>query len=283
VKEDYPIAVTDQAAKKITVIGAEGVIWSWSPGEQDESNAAGWWLPSDVKLRENANDGGQWIVVADSCGYAGVVSFPGKRIQWSRRVGGNPHAVELLPDGNIAVAASDGGWVRVYTASQGAYSETYGEFRLPGAHGVLWDPERAVLWSVGDERLIALQVEGPTDSPTLKPVHERELPSLWGHDLAPVYGDTDRLWVTTNSGVYQYLKSSDSWSDGYRGAERTNRPFVKSVGNQPSGAIVQTVPKPGMLHAWGTDTVDLLFSPDRQWTLPGASIYKARVWRPEYQ
>lgn len=280
--EDYPIAVTDQAAKKIMVIGAEGAIWSWSPDERDEAKAAEWGLPSDVKLRENANYGGQWMVVADSCGYAGIVSFPGKRVQWSLRVGGNPHAAELLPDGNIAVAASDGGWIRVYTASQGADSETYAAFRLPGAHGVLWDPERAVLWTVGDDRLIALRVEGPPDSPILKFVHECRLPSLWGHDLSPVYGDPDRLWVTTNGGVYQYLKSTDSWSDGYAGAEHANRPFVKSVGNQPSGGIVQTVPKSGMLHAWGTDTVDQ-FHPKRRWTLPGASIYKARVWRPEYQ
>jgi hypothetical protein len=280
--KDVPIAVTEQASKQIRVIGAEGAGWSWSPKERNEGEAAAWGLPSDVKLRENALYGGLWMVVTDSYGYAGIVSYPDKRVRWSRNVGGNPHAAELLPDGNIAVAASDGGWVRVYAASQGPWSDTFGEFRLPGAHGVLWDPDREVLWATGDDRLIALRVEGPPAAPALRPVHECRLPSLWGHDLSPVYGNPDRLWVTTNGGVYQYEKSSDSWSTEYAGAEGANRPFVKSMGNQPSGALVQTAPKEGMLYEWGTDTVDQ-FLPERKLRLPGASIYKARVWRPEYR
>lgn len=282
IKTDYHIAVTEQASRKILVIGPKGVIWGWSPEETNGQGVLGWGIPADVKLRDHAAYGGQCMVVADGYGYAAIVVYPSKEVKWSRVVGGNPHAAELLPDGNIAIAASDGGWVRVYTASQGPESGNYGEILLPGAHGVLWDPELQVLWAVGDDRLITLRVEGAPDAPVLKPVHEKSLPSPWGHDLFPVYGDTGRLWVTTNSGVSQYVKSDDSWSTDYNGVERVNRAFVKSVGNQPSGTVLQTVPKEGVKYAWGTDTVDL-FLPDRRLQLPQTSIYKARIWRPEYQ
>lgn len=279
---DDLVAVTEQASKKILVIGPNGVIWDWSPEETIGQEVPGWGIPADVKLRECAVYGGQWMVVADGFGYAAIVGYPSKAVKWSRVVGGNPHAAELLPDGNISVAASDGGWVRVYTASQGPDSGGYAEFMLPGAHGVLWDPERQVLWAVGDDRLIALRVEGIPSAPSLKLMHAKPLPSSWGHDLYPVYGDSGRLWVTTNGGVYQYVKENDAWSTDYEGEDCLNRPFVKSVGNQPSGAVLQTVPKEGAKYAWGTDTVDF-FLPERQLWLPRTSIYKARIWRAEYQ
>lgn len=279
---DYPIAITEQSSATIRVLGPEGVSWEWSPGDANAREAAGWGLPSDVKLRNHAACGGLCVVVADSRGYTAIVAYPSKDVLWSRVVGGNPHAAELLPDGNIAVAASDGGWVRIYTASQGPASDRFGEAALPGAHGVLWDPERQLLWAVGDDRLIALHVAGPPAAPVLELVVERKLPSLWGHDLCPVYGDSGRLWVTTNGGVYQYVKASDAWSADYPGADRACRAFVKSMGNQPSGTLVQTVPKQGVRYAWGTDTVDF-FMPDRKLELAGTSIYKARIWCADYQ
>ncbi|WJH37311.1 DUF6528 family protein [Paenibacillus sp. CC-CFT747] len=153
---------------------------------------------------------------------------------------------------------------------------------MPGAHGVLWDPERKLLWAVGDDRLAAFSVGGAPHAPVLSRVQEKKLPTLWGHDLSPVFGDTDLLWVTTNSGVYQYKKSTGTWSSRYPGSEQANRGFVKSMGNQPSGAIIQTVPKEGALYAWGTDTADL-FLPDRKLVLPETSVYKARIWSPHYQ
>lgn len=303
------LALTEQASSQIVVVdpleleearegeGESGRArsaawrWQWSPGA-DGADVPGWGLPSDVKLRTSAAlGGGQWIVAADSRGLAVLAPYPaGRPIRWSCRVGGNPHAVELLPDGNVAVAASDGGWVRVYAASQGADCADYAEFTLPGAHGVLWDPDRGLLWAVGDRKLVAFRVEGTSAQPELLQARTAELPTSWGHDLAPVYGNLDRLWVTTNTGVYQYSKEADVWLTAYPGSEAVNGPFVKSVGNVSSGMVFTTAPREGNMYAWGTDTVEAAGSAaeDRwaqgiRWTIPGTAIYKARVWRSEYQ
>src|SRR5690606_9154339 len=77
-------------------------------------------LLDDVRLRLNPTPGGQRLIACDSNGLAVIASYPTGQRLWSRRVGGNPHAVELLPDGNIAVASSHGGWVRVYASSVSA-------------------------------------------------------------------------------------------------------------------------------------------------------------------
>ncbi|WJH35355.1 DUF6528 family protein [Paenibacillus sp. CC-CFT747] len=188
-----------------------------------------------------------------------------------------------MPDGNIAVAASHGGWVRLYTASQSEDSSRYVEYGLPGAHGVLWDPTRQVLWTVGDDILTALVVSGTPSAPVLEENIElrSDLPTKYGHDLSPVYGDTDRLWVTTNYGVYQFNKSTASWSEPQLANDPTELRAVKSIGNFPSGPVVLTKPEKGCLYEWATDKIHQ-FQEEGIFVRDGAAIYKARVWQPDY-
>ncbi|MEF3305035.1 DUF6528 family protein [Paenibacillus sp. GYB003] len=289
---EYGIAVTDQAAERISVYDpmindwneSGAILWSWAPSGTNgfAELLHGWGLPSDVKLREG-RAGGTYMVVTDSRGLAAIVPYPsGDRRTWGAIVGGNPHAAELLPDGNIAVAASAGGWVRVYAASQGPDAADYAEYSLPGAHGVLWDPRLRLLWAVGDYDLIALKVVGTAESPVLEEVRRSRLPTDWGHDLFAVYGNTDKLWITTHSHVYQYDKSGDRWSLSYEGASGIDGRGVKSIGNQPSGLVVKTSQKAGTKYAWTTDTVDMHVPNDRR-TVAGGAFYKARVWCSDYQ
>lgn len=299
---DNWIAVTDQDSKKILVLdpkvpdwnSSEAVKWSWYPNASNgfESPVPGWRLPSDVKLRNSSFYGGQVMLVCDSDGFAAIVPYPGgdtKKWSINLGVGPNPHAVELLPDGNIAIAASTGGWVRIYTASQGVDSSKYVQYDLQGAHGVLWDPKMQVLWAIGDKIITGLKVGGTTDAPTLQEDTSltTKLIVTGGHDLYPVYGNSDRLWITMNAGVSQFVKSTKSWDMQYEGFRTLNRPTVKSIGNQPKGKIVvQTKPnKTG--YDWATNTVDI-FTLGKEVvhetrTRKSSAIYKARVWNPDYQ
>ncbi|GGE02697.1 DUF6528 family protein [Paenibacillus nasutitermitis] len=287
----YWIAATDQASHQILVMNPaepdwnseHAVVWSWRP---EESNGfadllSAWGLPTDAKLRYNTVWGGQWMVITDSLGLAAIIPYPAGDIKkWGLSVGGNPHSAELLPNGNLAVAASTGGWVRVYTSSQSSASATYAEYKLPGAHGLVWDPQRQVLWAVGNDHLIALEINGTDADPIIRETVNVALPTRHGHDLQPVEGDSDRLWVSTGSRVYQFVKSSNTFDSDYPGQEAISRVGVKSVGNQPSGQVVQTVPKTsGSLYEWTTDIVDL-FMPDGKRIRTDAAFYKARILIP---
>ncbi|KAF9118151.1 hypothetical protein BGX30_004802 [Mortierella sp. GBA39] len=248
--KDYWIAVTDQGSEEVRVYDPEkedwnqsnALKWSWAPTDKNGFGGLlqGWGLPSDVKLREGKT-GGKFMVVTDSRGLAALVPYPsGNSRAWGVIVGGNPHAAELLPDGNVAVAASAGGWEPI------------------------------------------LQLKGTPAAPVLEEVHRKRLPTNWGHDLFAVYGDTDKLWVTSNTQVYQYSKSTDSWSEDYPGAAEINHHWVKSVGNQPSGQVVMTNQKEGTKYTWTTDAVDL-YQPADQRLVTGGAFYKARVWNSDYQ
>ncbi|MEC0311191.1 DUF6528 family protein [Paenibacillus lautus] len=289
--KDYPIACTDQKSHRILVFSPstldwsadESEIWSWSLLDVDGCNELlqAWGLPTEAKLRHDPIRGGQCMIVTDSRGLAAIVPYPGgESLIWGAHVGGNPHSAELLPNGNLAVVASTAGWVRVYASSQGPTCEDYAEFPFLGAHGVHWDSRRSVLWALGDNELVALRLEGTDDQPKIVVDDRVPLPTKYGHDLHPVWGNDDRLWITTVSHVYQYVISSGQFDRENADCSFMNRHDVKSIGNQPSGLIVSTSPKAGGLYEWTTDEIRFHGAPNRM--RQGAAIYKARIWTPEY-
>ncbi|MCU6711871.1 DUF6528 family protein [Paenibacillus sp. J5C_2022] len=259
--------------------------WSWAPSAANgfSSPTPGWGNPTDMRIRNNCVFGGTYMAITASDGLAAIIPYPaGNSRQWSLNVGGNPQAAELLPNGNIAIAATSGGWVRIYTSSQGASSTNYVQYDLPGAKGVLWDPLHNVLWAVGQHHLVALLENGSASAPNLEESFKIALPTAVGRDVQPVYGDTDRLWVSTDSAVYQYVKSTKTFDTSYTGSASISRAGVRSVGSNEDGQVVETVPKAGCQNAWCTDTADF-FEPAATRTRTGASFYKVRYLIPEYQ
>ncbi|MBO0991825.1 DUF6528 family protein [Bacillus sp. SD088] len=296
--DDQWIAVTDQKSQQILVFdpAKEGMEekevwdkqdaeWTWSP--TDENGFAGlldgWGHPSDVTLREI--DGEQYMAVTDSYGFVGIVPYPaGDQRTWGLNIGLSPHAAEILPDGNIAVALSSSpGSIRIYTSSEGADSEEFAEYLLPGAHGVVWDPEKELLWALGTNFLVALEIKGTSSDPRIEEVHREQTPTSGGHNLSVVYGDTDKLWVTTVTNVYQYSKSKKAWITDYPGVDDINKENVKSIGNQLSGQVVLTQQKESVgENKFTTDTIDF-YLPTNPKEIKDAEMYKARIWSTSYQ
>lgn len=298
------VAAAEQATHQILVLDptvsdwstsndAVAVKWAWQPTEANGFSLAdlsSWGAASSARLRHSDQLHSDVMLATASNGFVGLVSYPSGQRVWSTDVGvpPNAHYAELLPNGNVAVAATTPGWVRIYTASQGAGSANYVQFDLAAAHAVLWDPKSEVLWAVGLNDIVALKIGGPPNDPTIEVARDTLLPQGGGHDVEPVYGETDRLWVSTGSYVYQYLKSSDTWSTSYPAVGSIDRRGVKSVGNDPqTGQVLETVPSglanPGSCATtWCTATVDF-FLPDQARTRPDAQFYRAVWWVADYQ
>ncbi|MEV0533865.1 DUF6528 family protein [Kitasatospora sp. NPDC050463] len=128
------------------------VVWSWSADRApDLAPAHSWSMPDEAKSR--VRNGRRYLLTAASGGLVAAVDTATGRTYWAADTGGaNPHSLELLPDGNVAVAASEGGWVRLYAASQGPRNTAHAAYPLPGAHGVHWDARTRQLWAVGTTR-----------------------------------------------------------------------------------------------------------------------------------
>ncbi|GAB7044271.1 MULTISPECIES: DUF6528 family protein [Catenuloplanes] len=314
--DDYSILIGDLRNHTILEMdpavpnwnSAAAVKWEWAPTAARGFSAAelaGFRGGNDFRLRRTAT-GAQRVVVVDGAGLATVIGYGGaddkKRI-WAHKApaADNRHSIELLPDGNVAVAATGGsGYVRVYAASQGPSATAYGEYVLAGAHATLWDPQFDRLWVAGDVdtaagprgALISLEVGGPASAPVLREDRRVVLDSQWAHDVSAHESDPAKLWVTTNARTYLYDKVTGTFAAP---GAAWDRPFVKAVGSQPSGQVVQTMvdvrknPQGACylnnpndsFRDWCTETVDF-FGPDSRRTRSGAAIYKARVMSPYY-
>ncbi|MEV7025518.1 DUF6528 family protein [Kitasatospora sp. NPDC093558] len=289
----WAVAVVDQASRRVLVLqGADElveyagpdelpVVWSWSadraPDLADLRPATTWDLPNEVKSRTRV--GQRFLLVTASGGLAAVVDTTTGAARWATDVGetANPHSIELLPDGNVAVAASEGGWVRLYAASQGPRATAYAEYALPDAHGVEWDRHTGLLWALGHDTLTALTVGGTPDAPTLTAVRDVPLPDRGGHDLAPVLAAPGRFWVSTLHGLWEY-DTGDGGFTPVRFADRAAERDIKSVGDEPgTGRLLTVAPTHTAPCDWCTSVLTL-HRPDGTRLLRGTQLYKARWW-----
>jgi hypothetical protein len=251
-----------------------------------------WGGGTSHKLRPGGPYGGNVLVTGDgTSGFIGVIPYPSLAgYHWAINVGSSPadlHGVEMLPDGTVVAAYSDRvfagttkGGIAVYSRTQGApgrwNATPAATASLESAHEVLFDPAGQALWAVGGRKLVkypyvngVLDLNDPVDYPLpqwdAKDANGNTVTATaWGHEISPVHGNPDRLWVVANAGITQFSKSGATpchndvprwptrkyvsgateahWCNDYAREDTINtRTLVKSVGNDPStGMVIST-------------------------------------------
>ena len=279
------IIAADQATRRVLLLdptkamtrSTPAPVWSWAPDESlaDLRPDLTWQNVSEAKWC--ASPDGPTILACASEGLAVALSSPGGSVYWAASIPrANLHTMEWLPGGNIAVSASTAGWVRLYASALGPRSGLYTEYALPGAHGLYLDPRSGLLWAVGDTDIVTLSAAGGSPlAPQLTEIGRYPLPDTGGHDLAPVAGDPDRLWVTTNAHVHQF-SIGDTAFVPYSEQSTVDRPQVKSIGDNPeTGQVLLVSPSTDNPCTWCTSTIELV-NPHGEETIQGSSLYKAR-------
>lgn len=241
--------------------------WSFSP-----TTALGWtsaqvslWdFPRNVRFRNVSAMGGECIA-ATADRMALIASYPSGIRKWSVDIGVDkvPQSVEILPNGNFAIAAAGGNWIRVYASSQGANNSTYGQYDLNDARAVLWDPTKSLLWALGkipgqgNYYMVALTVGGTAANPTLteNTSYRTQLPGSGpGRDIAPFIGDANKFWISCEGGLYIFNKSAKTFTAAPGPA---NQSQISSAGSQTHGQIIVSK-KDGLCvnSCWSTSTIN---------------------------
>ncbi|HEX6432033.1 MAG TPA: DUF6528 family protein [Niastella sp.] len=270
--------------------------WSWMPttGLGYTSSEISLWTngdptgdPMDAKrVLTNVWSGCTEVMIAVGGQLATIATYASGKTRgtklWAVNCGAGsyPHAAELIPNGNLAVAASHGDWVKVFSTSSGNVAT----YSLPGAHGVVWDNELHRLWVVGDTKLTALIIGGTRGTPTITEdvARAKTIPGN-GHDLSRFEGNDNKLWVTNSGHVYIYDKTTKALVNAPGAAHRS---AVKAVSNNNAASnymIVETKPNTTActLNTWCTSSVDFYSASG---TFLGsrmrndAAYYKADVW-----
>jgi len=268
-------------------------VWSVKTG-----HAAG------VKYREDTVFG-DVVIVAGS--YSAIYEYPsGKELWGTNNPGNNTHSIEILPSGNIVLANSTGNSLRMFAASEilkgnKGGAQRYTDYKLEGAHGVLWDPEYEVLWALGGHELVAYFLTGSGVSEKLVVVPDMGTPFDvgYGHDLTPDYMDTRYLYFTAGS-VYRFDKETNEVMTSFPYASDFKQPEVKGFCHSPNDKYISTGELGGAgkffanssKESWLTDTLIFFYKEAKKGKVSMKKIeivaeesafYKVRYFCGQYQ
>ena len=145
--------------------------------------------------------------------------------------------------------------------------------KLGNAHNVVWDKERECIYATatiqaGVTALFRMNYNGNRNNPQL--TNQTRIYTFdkesGGHDLFPVYGEEDKLWLTAASAVYKFDISTDvpTCEKVYSIAD------IKSICNGPDGILMLKPTEEWWAEGLVNEKGEELFKMD------GAKIYKGR-------
>ncbi|MFG3342584.1 DUF6528 family protein [Glycomyces sp. NPDC048151] len=279
---NFKVMVTEQVSNKVYVFDKNSAFSNanayktWSPG------TGGWSNLSDCRIRDTSTFGAIGLAAA-SGGRVGIWNITDEKDQelndvlWSASPGGNPHALERIPDIGAFVAASSDGFLTVYGPTAVSKPSTLAQVQrvnLAGAHGVVWDPNNKLLWACGNKVVQAYTVSGTYRNVRIKASSKKVALSGLGHDLQPDYSNSDRLIVSDSYGVYSFSKSTLAKTT----LHTTTR--IKAYVKMKTGEYFYVRGDNAGSRDWGSPTVVFSQSADR--TRSGAEFYKARSYQMSY-
>jgi alpha-L-arabinofuranosidase len=248
----------------------KAILWQWSAAQSADikPNHKRWFsLLTECKCVLK----GTHVITSASGGAIAMIRMEDKKVVFYAQPGGNTHSVEILPDGNLASASSDG-FLKVFctdpAVSKLPDNAKFSTLKLNGAHGIVWDKKLQRLWAVGNFELVRCKYDGNRVEPTLVIEASFKLPYPGGHDLFPVPG-TRKLFVTGLK-VWTFDTEKETFSVFDQCG------LIKSVTQKDANGPVFFMQP---MESWWSDSIR---SPDgiTKKTLLGAHFYKIRWWVP---
>lgn len=232
------VVMTNQADASIVIVNMEAkqVVWKWTAtnGGIQEEHRKWFGNPSEVKPVYNNT----CILMTASKGAVALIRIKDKKVLYYAYAGVNPHSAELLPDGNIVTASSTDGLIATFcTDTIKGFGKMIAQYEAPAAHNLYWDPVRKKLYSATHD-IFSYDYNGNKENPQLinpgrisvKLPNGDKLTS--GHELYPVYGENDKLWLANNDKVWIYDQTANTLTEKY------NFYAVKSVSNCKEGVLM---------------------------------------------
>jgi len=241
--------------------------WSWNASDSPS-------IPNDFRAKFRSTDdckpyAGGLILVTSSAQGVALIERRSQRCLFLAEVR-NAHSGCLLPGNQIAVAASTGADEIQFFSQADQRRPAVPEHRIPlaGAHGTVWDSNRARLWALGTDELLEIKRGSDANVEAWNVAERYRLPSSGGHDLSPVHDDT-QLFVTTDTQVLRFNMNDGEFTlaEGFG-----NQKKIKSVDLHPvTGRIVfhQALP-----DEWWSHTIR--FNDVASVTLDEQRLYKIR-------
>lgn len=218
--------------------------WTWTATDSPS-------IPESFRGRFRSTDeckpyAGNLLLITSSSGGVALIDRKTKKCLFLTR-SANAHSACLLPDNQIAVAASYGGDQIQFFDLDDKRKPAVAVQTLPcyGAHGAVWDAKRKTLWALGGGELFAMKRK--KDRWHIEARHS--LPTYGGHDLSPAHNGR-HLFATSSTQILLFDRDSTQFAvHPLIGGEQK----VKSVDLHPDTGL--TVYHKGTATTWWSDTI----------------------------
>ncbi len=309
--------IMDDSAKRILVVDLDkgsspkdwsmenAVIWEWSTDMAKGAAMQGKSINIDsAKYRYSEYYKKDVIIFCGSSGWVGILDYETKALLFEDQPGLGPHAVELLPNGDLVVACSDNsgpnGCVLYYPLASGASKPSSAKVKLDSAHGICYDPQTEMIWALGSREIIALQVQGEGASAKLTKINGMgaSLPTghSGGHVLAPAYGNPGKYWVSSSKQTWIFDAEQESISPTALQCKKYTNAEVKGMAYFADGTMVQTAHDQGGTGTYRSSELRILYLTEssgkvtqavvKEVMIPhrsGSQSYKVHVFTKDYQ
>lgn len=268
------ITCGSDAVKAFRISGTNSEeLWTWRATDSDLPD---WCKPLFSTTSECKPCPGGKVLVTSSGGdsYNGAVAlvdpYTSNVIFYAKAPCG--HSADLLPGGRVAVAYSyhtNGNRLAVFDLNNS--DREILSVPLYGAHGVVWDSRRQVLWGLADSFIREYRLKDWDKNPQLQTLSTTKLPGTSGHDMYALENNPGLL-VTTDGGCYIFNRETRTFSPHPSLATVRG---IKSVSAYPkSGATVYVKAD----VSWWTEKLRFV-GPEKTISFASKRFYKAR-WIP---
>lgn len=260
------IVLSEQSDSRIAIadVDSRTIIWEWKPANGVKSDHVKWF--SNMSDAKPVYDG-KYILANASGGGVVLVRIADKKTMFYAYAGGNTHAAEILPDGNIVSASSTGNYMTLFKVDTVNFPDNVLSRDIPieFGHNVVWDHQGQKLWTAAMAKMKVFTYNFNCSDPDLTLVETIDLPGTEAHDLFPVYNER-ALWLTNTTNVYKF----DVATKTVKQAD-VLQPNIKSVSSGPDLPIILVKPKE---QWWSDEVVDA--NGNSVFYQQGLKIYKAR-------
>lgn len=252
--------------------------------------------------------GGKSAILATTTNGAIVLEFPSGKQLFHKEIGGyvtNVHSAEVMPDGNVIIVDSKGPIIILRNDSK-VEKQPWKDsvwYLLYKPHGIYYDRKREVLYVLEYSALYAYKyTETKNKKGNLALLHftnltldyypvDNEKNYQGGHDLYPIDGSKDLLYVTTGEHVYKYDMASYTLAKDpllYTLASRhgnvsnvpvRNKGGVKAISKDPNSPVTFLHPAPWFkIYEIGNRDTNYQYSSNiLLWSFPGTDCEKPDI------
>lgn len=231
---------------------ASAVVWEWDPQDSENCVLGKQYITgiSDVKYRWSQYYQKNVVIACNSAGWVGIIDYETKATLWEIYTNNSPHALELMPNGDLVLICSGGsnwenGDIRYYPISANNATTPSSSLTVANGHGVCWDPISNVLWALGGYGVTSFTVQngGTAEAQLVATGTSVEFDSTLdndGHDMVPVYGNPGKYWVTAARSVWVFDSQALTLTNTYPHSGTISYRYVKGIANFADGTVVLT-------------------------------------------